>query len=343
MIGEEGLDADLARRPQQNPVVLTYDGFIVDGNRRVTALREAGDVENIVAVVLPEDALVSEMFETELELQMARETRADYNWIDQALHVRYGVQDLGESTGAVATRMNIPERGVQEILASLVLVDLYLEWAGTPDGYHRVPAESEQAFSELRDREGRSQVQNLPEAHRQTVRLACFAVIQSPGGGYMDVRRVADSIRAQPAVGRGRLRDRLPDELAGRLDEPIDLGGEDNGDGGGLLAELAAAADEHVAPAGTEVINVVRDPADARISAPVLIDVAKDLAEEGRETQAQLEPLRKIERALQILRSVQITEETRELRTVAERLGDLIAAAERIGIEVGEHTQPDSA
>lgn len=342
MIAERNLAEDLQARQQRNPIVLTFDGFIVDGNRRIAALREAGDVENVIAVVLPSDALANEVFETELELQMARETRADYNWIDQALHVRYGVDQLHESRTAVAQRMNIQVREVDDILGRLVLVDLYLDWAGHPEAYHRVPADSEQAFIELRDRESRQQFRNLTEVHRQAIRLACFGVIQSAGGGYMDVRHVADTIRTQPAVVVTRLRDRLPDEIAVRLDEPIAAPAETAGAADDLLAQLSAASGEEALPPGAEVINVVRDPTDAHLSAPVLMDVARELVEEGRETHAQLEPLRKIERALQLLRSIQIASETRQLGTVAQRLQELMVEADRIANQVTDHTPIDS-
>jgi hypothetical protein len=335
MTNERGLAEDLARRDQRNPIVLTYDGFIVDGNRRIAALREQGDVENVVAVVLPSDATISEVFETELELQMARETRADYNWIDQALHVRYGVQQLNEQVASVAQRMNIQEREVNDVLARLVLVDLYLSWAGTPDAYHRVPPDSEQSFIELCDREGRQQFRNLPAVHREAIRLACFGVIQSAGGGYMDIRQVADTIRNQPREVVTLLRERLPEPLAEQLDRPLPPprpAAEEN-----LFSQLAAATDDNAVTPGVEVINVVRDSEDARFSAPVLIEVAKELTELGREVQGHLQPLRKIERALQLLRSIHVTDETRQLDTVASRLADLIAEADRIAAEVSDH------
>lgn len=342
MIAERNLADDLQNRQQRNPIVLTYDGFIVDGNRRMAALREAGDVENAVAVVLPSDATAPEVFETELELQMARETRADYNWIDQALHVRYGVEQLRESRTAVAQRMNVQVREVDDILGRLVLVDLYLDWMGHPEAYHRVPADSEQAFIELRDRESRQQVRNLTEVHRQAIRLACFGVIRSAGGGYMDVRHVADTIRSQPAAVVNRLRDRLPDELVTQLDQPIPTPAATADGDDDLLAQLAAASADEAVPAGAEVINVVRDPGDAQVSAPLLMEVARELVEEGRETNAQLEPLRKLERALQLLRSIQITPQTRQLSTVAQRLQDLMGEADRIAMQVTDHTPADS-
>jgi len=340
MIQQEGLDADLARRQQRNPIVLTYDGFIIDGNRRVAALRAAADVENVSAVILPEDATRAEVFETELELQMARETRADYDWIDQGLHVRYGVQELGEPINSVAQRMNIQEQEVNDILARMVLVDIYLAWVGNPDAYHRVPGDSEQAFLELSQIEGRQQVRNLSAQHREAIRLACFGVIQSAVGGYMDVRNVANTIRSDPADVVARLRERLPEQLAARLDapvpQPVNPPNEDD-----VLFQLAEAAGDEIATPGTEVVNIFREPSDASIAAPPLIDIAKDMVEEGREVQAHLQPLRKLDRALNLLRSIRITAETKQLNNVAQRLDDLNAEADRIAAEVGDYLSPD--
>lgn len=338
MVGQEGLDEDLERRDQRNPIVLTYDGCIVDGNRRVAALLGQGRTENVMAVVLPEDATALEVFETELELQMARETRAQYNWVDQGLHVRYGISELGEQVASVANRMNVSQQIVEEILARMSLVDLYLEWLGTPDAYHRVPHDSEQSFRDLAQREASQQFRSLPERVRRAIRYTCFGVIQSEDGGYMDVRRVADAIRSQPFEVVARVRERLPNELAERLDQPItgdESGGDDN-----LLAQLVFEAEEPLgASAGAELLNVVADPVDARSSVPIIMEIASDLAEEGREAQTHLEPLRKVERVLRMLQSIRIGEETRRLDEVTTRLADVIAEAERLAAAIAFRAQ----
>lgn len=334
LINDRGLAEDLQRRDQLNPIVLTYDGVIVDGNRRVAALRDGGEVENAVAVVLPSDATVSEVFETELELQMARETRADYNWVDQALHIRYGVRELSEQVSSVAVRMNVPQDEVQAILAHLLLVDQYLEWLGTPEAYHRVPDETEQSFIELAQREERSQFRNLPEPLRRACRLACFAVIRSENGGYMDVRRVADSIRSEPGEVLARTRDQLPEELARRLDEPVPT--PEIADGEDILAELAGAEGGEVVTIGAELTNILSDPSDALVSSSILIEVARDIDDEQREARSHLQPLRKVERALQLLRGIRIAPETTRLDDVAARLEELITEAERLTSEIGE-------
>lgn len=332
MIDQSGLAQDLDRRQQRNPIALTYDGFIVDGNRRVAALRGQGSTENVTAVLLPEDATLSEIFETELELQMARDTRADYNWVDQGLHVRYGIEKLGEQIGSVAQRMNVSEQAVRDILKRMALVDLYLKWRETPEAYHRVPPDSEQAFVELADRDSRQQFQSLPELHRRAIRYACFGVIHSEGG-YMDVRRVADFIRSQPSEVVARVRQRLEQredlaDLADRMNQRVE--GTEAPAADDILAQLASAEGPVGTPPGAELLNVVSNARDAQSSAPIIMQIVSDLDEESREAQAHLEPLRKVERALQLLRGVSIGDETKRLDEVATQLGEIMTEAQRL-------------
>lgn len=335
MIDEEGLAEDLhLPAGQRNPLVLTFDGFIVDGNRRTAALRNEGRVENAIAVVLPRDGTASEVYETELELQMARQTKADYNWVDEALHIRYGIQELysrrspEDAVHAIATRMNRPDTDVKELLGRLTLVDLYLDWLGQAGKFHRIGADSqspaEQSFKELYARESAQTMKALPEQQRRTIRQACFTVIRQDGG-YQDIRNVANALRTRPADVVERLRDQLPAELSERLDAPPPDDSADSGDGG-LLDDLAGAEERGPAP-GAELLNVVDEPEHAQHVAPVIMDVAQDIAEEAKESRRHGEPVRKVERALKLLQDVALVPET-------ERLGDIARALHKIAAEV---------
>jgi hypothetical protein len=342
MINEEGLAEDLDEKDQLNPIVLTYDGVIIDGNRRTAALRAQGDVENLVAVVLPMDATVSEVYETELELQMARETKAAYNWVDEAIHVSYGIRklylqagtDYPQAVRSIAKRMNRPDREVEEILGRLSLVDLYLEWLGEPGKYHRVGtdgrSEAAQAFTELYQRESRPNFRSLPELQQRAIRLACFSVIRQDGG-YMDIRRVADAIRQRPTDMVSRVRDELSPALAEKLDEPVSHPSDDTNSGAeDLLSQLAQAEGESLPAAGAQLLNIVDNPEIAPEVVPAITQVAQDLYEEERDSQRHLEPFRQVERALRTLRAVELTTRTQRLGDVAESLEQIIAETDRL-------------
>jgi hypothetical protein len=339
LINQEKLAEDLLKG-QKNPIVLTYDGYIVDGNRRIAALRHQGEVENVIAVVLPSDATASEIYETELELQMARQTKAEYNWVDEALHVRWGVQNLGEPIHAIAQRMNVDDKEIEKRLGLLSLVDLYLEWLGAPGKYHRVGAgssrtEAAQAFEELFVRESRQQFKALPELQRRAIREACFTVIQQQGT-YMDIRRVADSIRTRPAtfVERLRRREDLPEPVRERLEQPIAVVPGDSDSGSSILDQLAAAENETPAPPGVELLNIVDDASEAPKVAALIISVAEELAEEEHERHGNEQTARKVGKALKLLESLELGEDTQRLSDISRDLAAIMSQAERLARQV---------
>jgi hypothetical protein len=343
MVDERGLAKDLLDKSQKDPIVLTYDGFIIDGNRRVAALKREGDVEYVTAIVLPEDATDAEIYETEVELQMAAETKAPYNWIDEGLHIKYGVERLYEkkrpedALHTVAQRMAMSDEEVKFILDRLSVVDLYLEWLEQPGKYHLIPTErggaAEQAFRELADRMRQQQFQRMPQRQLRAIREACFAAIAS-GGGYKDVRRIADSMRKQPAEFMERLRPALPADLGKALDEPEEreepLEPADEPD---LLGELARAeGDGGSETPATALLKVLGTPEAGKRSGEAIIQTAVELDEEQKERKQ--EPDVQIGRALSILKGLDVTGQARHLDEIARLLHELLETAERLASRV---------
>lgn len=347
LIDEEGLRTDLDEREQLFPLVLTKDGYIVDGNRRTAALRDKGE-EQLDAVVLPDDAEASDLYETELELQMARETKADYSWIDEALHVRYGIEALDESIEKIAKRMRMSPDDVNELLGRLELVDLYLAWLGYPAGYHRVGSGQtldEQSFKEIYLRERRQRFQQLPTLHQRAVLEACFAVIRA-GGGYKDIRGVADhSIQRLADVAvRVRDADDLPEDLRGRFEEPVAAPAppaQDGGDEPNILDELADAGGAEIVPDGAEILNVVGDAENAAVVGPILSDVAEDLTDRESERDKRARPLKNLRRALKLMRDVTVDSGTAQRDEIARTLAELIEEVERLEKQVEATSQGD--
>jgi hypothetical protein len=142
-------------------------------------------------VVLPEDALSDEIFDTELELQMARDTKSEYNWIDELLHVRYGNKVLKESIDRIAKRIRKSKEELRVSLEVLTFVDEYLAWAGQAGQYHKVPDDMEQAFGDLVSRMKARNVDrlsaNAKSAHQ--ARVLC---------GHQDRARQWKGLRGNP-------------------------------------------------------------------------------------------------------------------------------------------------
>lgn len=342
LVNLEGLAVDLQRKKQRNPLVLTYDGYVIDGNRRLASIRRDRESEYVTAVVLPEDAEAAEVYETELELQMSRETKAAYNWIDQALHIRLGVNELyarkGESERlhAVAQRMNLDDDAVKGILDRLALVDLYLEWLGKPGKYHEIPTgetgSMEQAFKELAQRTLARDVRRLPQQEQQAIRTAGFAII-SQQGGYLDVRRVIDAMRNQSTELVRRVKDQLPEDLKRKsADAPVVASPQDKQTAArsSVFAELAVA-EAPARPSPTiELLHVTREPEVAKQSANIIMNIAEELDQEKKEAQRQVEPAQQTDRAAKLLRGISITAQTRSMDEIAAHLDEVLSEAERL-------------
>lgn len=340
MVALKGLDKDLAEKKQKNPLVLTFDGFVLDGNRRLAALRRDGEAAYAAAVVLPDDATVTEIYETELELQMARETKAEYNWIDKALHVEYGLKQSmstkspQDAIRAVARHMNVDVGEIEGIVKRLSLVNLYLEWLGSPGKYHEIPEQAggtmEQAFREL---DTRLSAKPLPNDQRRAIQEACFAAMLS-GGGYQDVRQVIAVMRSRPEALLAGLRDQLPADLVAQLATPAPAAPvrQAASEAEDLLVQLAESDNVPDPGPGATVLNLLRDPARRKEVGGYIRAVAEEMEAERKE--ASKEALPRVNRALRHLRDVSIGAETKQLDIVAQSLAQVADQVQRLTGEV---------
>lgn len=127
---------ELARTGQQTePLLITADGVLVNGNRRLAAMREllardgaryAGFGE-VMAGVLPADIEERDIEFIEASLQMAPEVKLAYGWINRRMKLRHQHEALGLSAAAIAEayRMESPDQVARE-LAELRLAERYL-------------------------------------------------------------------------------------------------------------------------------------------------------------------------------------------------------------------------
>ncbi|MBC1457896.1 hypothetical protein [Listeria newyorkensis] len=97
---------------QRENLISTFDGVIVNGNRRLAAMRELiaqspskySSFNNISIAVLPKDITEQEIELLEAELQLKPNTKLDYDWLAQHIKLRYQTREL-----------NIPYEKIQEV------------------------------------------------------------------------------------------------------------------------------------------------------------------------------------------------------------------------------------
>lgn len=146
----------LRKEGQREPLLITFRGVVVNGNRRLAGMRslftedpaDFSHLEYIDCLVLPPDATASEIVEIEAALQAKPETRLDYDWIGDCQLIQK-MLDLGKTIEQIGTRLNRKPAEISNSLAALVEANLYLkDWAGADGDFGRV-VDSEQLFKDI--------------------------------------------------------------------------------------------------------------------------------------------------------------------------------------------------
>ncbi len=143
---------------QRESLLLTSDGVVVNGNRRLAAMRDlfARDARSysgfshIDAVILPLEANAQDLELLEAELQMAPETKLEYGWIERRLKLRLHVNEMNIPRDKIrATYRFRREEEINIELQQLALAEEYLEtYLGRPRAYREVGL-NEQLFKNL--------------------------------------------------------------------------------------------------------------------------------------------------------------------------------------------------
>lgn len=162
---------ELARYARQTePLLVTRDGVVVNGNRRLAAMQALrrddpetyGGFAEVRAAVLPDDVGRDRLEYIEAALQMAPELKLSYSWINRRLKLREHARDLDPTQVAKAYRF-ADSGEIDRELAELGLAEAYLRWTGASGEYARV-ADQEARFQALNEQLG-----NLKAGHMQTL------------------------------------------------------------------------------------------------------------------------------------------------------------------------------
>ena len=146
----------LETQGQRQPLLITSGGVVVNGNRRLAALRELYDkgsrfshFSHVDVLVLPADATAEEIVDVEANLQAISDVKLDYDWIGEAQLINRLV-NLGRSTAQVATQLRRKEKDIKYAIQTLAEADLYLKEApGTQGNYSEIREDAEQLFGDL--------------------------------------------------------------------------------------------------------------------------------------------------------------------------------------------------
>ncbi|MEU3716643.1 MULTISPECIES: ParB N-terminal domain-containing protein [Streptomyces] len=190
--GQEGfhdLKSDLKNRGQQEPAIVTADGILINGNRRSAAMRSlylADDVRGaryVKCLVLPKDATSEELVDLETELQVAKDFRQDYTWINEALLIEELYDRENKQISKVADRVHRELSDVRLFLEKIQYVHQLVALSNGARGYVDFVG-NESAFTELA-----KHIKNKPEAEAKAVKEVYFLGILA-GVEYRNLRHL---------------------------------------------------------------------------------------------------------------------------------------------------------
>jgi hypothetical protein len=191
-------------KKQTDELIISADGVVVNGNRRLAAMRElfaSGDVafsdfQNVLCAVLPPSSTEDEIIALEIELQMQPDTKLPYDWTSVALAAR-ALKTRGHDDEVIATMMNRGPEDIQRLMRMIDGADLYLaEHLQKPQAYNELE-DTEQAFRQVA-------IRNLTKsdntALREVTRVFDFLLIEHRAAITERAYQLINNIEGNPEV-----------------------------------------------------------------------------------------------------------------------------------------------
>ena len=211
----EKLRDDIRNREQLHPGVVTLDGGVLDGNRRLAALRRL-NAENrerfrtFDGVILPKETTREDRWRIEAGLQLGVNERWDYSPINELLKVRDGVRMYEEMIRGGRLKKDVSpvrlvaqaiygksESQVDEMVARLDLIDDYLKFIKRPGAYDEIGSLSER-FLEASRIVRAAENKNSAPAFLTKLKSALFYLIDREEMSNWDLRKIYDALGGDP-------------------------------------------------------------------------------------------------------------------------------------------------
>jgi hypothetical protein len=309
----------LEREKQREPILITSSGVVVNGNRRLAAMRELLSKEpsfsHVRCAVLPEDTTGDDILNIEAALQAKPETKLDYDWIGDAQLVSRLVT-LHKGTAEVARRLDRSEKEIKNAMLALAEADLYLkEWVNAEGAYSKVREDAEQLFKDLP-----KQLEGKDPALRRASRAIAWTLFDNkdklPGRVYS----------FNPAFGK--LAAEVLDKVASDLGLPTEIEAPDEEDGG--FAVDVGGDDAPISyDAVVDALKAERDEAAKsdkdETAVDALIEAAQNAVEFARGQKSGLAALKAVQQAHAKLMAVDVQRAAAETRAPMRKQLEAVA------------------
>lgn len=196
------LRADLKKVGQRMPGVITFDGFLINGNRRKAVfdelLKTEGDSkwEYMEVAILPPESTEQDVWRIEAGLQFSREERLDYGPINKLLKFKEGIE-AGIEPQQIASTLygGFTAQEIEEDLKRLELIESYLDFVGK-HGHYKTAEGLNEHFIDLRNFIQKEDKRGAPKVETMKVVKFAFDLIRN-GVPHLDLRDIAKVMKQE--------------------------------------------------------------------------------------------------------------------------------------------------
>jgi len=324
--GEDGrpIRDVLAEQGQREPLIISVTGVVLNGNRRLSAMRDLYDSDptryasfaNVSVAVQPRRTPEQE-FEIEVALQMTPRTLLEYTWTNDALMIEKALAG-GRTESQVAAMQGTSVQEVKITVAALLEARKYLADIGRPSAF--------------------SHVKNMKQFFRDLAKS-----VRDKGPLDADVARVVACALVSSSDTQGRVYDYnkvISGDLSELVDQVIDAVGGIESSGSGPsddgAFELDLGSDQSTSNAQS-LLEALKNPDTRDVIQEAIVDAA-EAERDKQQTRARADkPLKIIKSArsrldgLEIDRVpsddlVQVVAQLKELKILAGNLQDAAQA-----------------
>lgn len=141
---------------QRQPILITRRGVVVNGNRRLAAMRSLfaedpslyREFVTVKCQLLPATATEKEIVEVEVRLQMKQRTELDYDWVNECIAIRE-LRDSGRPMKELMALMNKKKVEIEDAINALTEADFYLiQWLNRGGDYEAIE-DAKQLFFDI--------------------------------------------------------------------------------------------------------------------------------------------------------------------------------------------------
>jgi hypothetical protein len=205
------LKEDIKKREQLDPGIVLSDGGVIDGNRRLAVLMDIKEEKfnYFDGVILPENISSEDRWRIEVGLQMGKDQRLDYNYINKLLKIRQGLTLFknikllkGETPeGMVAKALyGIKESEILFEIERIKLIDEFLDFFNMKEQYYKLTDHGERFIEAVNILKATT---NLPLHQKAKLKAQIFVIIKESLMINREMRDIRKALGGD-AKARGR-------------------------------------------------------------------------------------------------------------------------------------------